>query len=355
MKRVCFYLFLFFFGSLILRSQDCELPPHNNEVLAAYGIKKIFLYLDPYSGPRELQSVIFINKEGCPWKELYRDDHGTFNISKEKGSWQSGKKEFYRARLNKDSSETLTERRIEYYDNNGAIKKEEKWIPESGRLLKYTTINGKDEPAIRDTRIFVTNEKGDTLQKTISKGDRYSDLYLYMKKENGVWVEEQKTINKRDKNKRLIETGRWVKGKLVEGRRYKITQLNATQEETVEYDFENNPLIKTVTSGQGNYKIYEFKNGEWALTQEGTQVRDEADPVGNIDKAPVEKKEKPLKKTKKIKKAAKAPPVEKLYYRDPAKKDEVIIKEKWTVEGIILESDVIWDKKKWVYEYEYFK
>lgn len=350
-------------------AQECSLYPNSQSTLSEYGIKKITVFLEPYNGKKELEAVYFLDSTGCAFQWIsrkYFNNKFTYYITREQGSYQVGKKERYHAQFDKDSVEKLIERRIDHYSNTGRRWKEEVWSPVDGKIKKRTVLYGPNEPDTLDRKTYFMDEAGDTVRKSTDISNPKEAYHISLLNENGTWVEEQKWETKRSENGTIKEHRRWERGKLIEGKKFVERTINDYQTEVVETDLDGNPRSKTVYESNGDYSIYTFNDGKWIFQYE--ERMPESDPIDDhkpeIIPDELEKKQKATKPKKaakaetqsvrvKHKKLSKSPPVVKLTYRDPSKKDVVIMKETFTQEGLILESDIIWDKKKRIYEYEF--
>jgi hypothetical protein len=374
--RRFFNITLFLFPALFLYSQKCDLYPNQQHTLIEYGVKKISVYLQPYStGKKEVDAIYFLDTTGCAYRWINRQFHSGayyWYVREERGSWQSGRTEKYYAQLNRDSAEVLIQKRIDYFTPAGRRYMEEVWQPENGKVYKQVHLYGPNEPDTIDRKSYTIDENGDTVRKIFNTSYPEEIFYIHLAREDGKWLEKQKWITKRDEKGATEEYRRWENGKLVEGKKYSTKKVSEFYTEVIETDLDGNPIRKTGYNDRGDYSVYEYKNGNWIFLYE--ELMPVADPVDDrfedikIDekqlqehgKKTLKQKDQSAKKStqisrKKYKIPGDKPPVEKIVYRNPSTKDEVILKEIYTAEGLILETDIIRDKKKWIYEYEFFR
>jgi hypothetical protein len=333
------------------------------------------MYEEFYNGKKELFAVYFIGDNGCPWKVIqraYNSPVRQFHVKSQKGSYQEGKIEHYWASLDKDSNEVLIEKRITHYNKSGLRVMEEKWISENGKIYKTTEVILAPGPDSMNTWIYRMDPDGDTIMKVHSEHWKNHNYYLYMLKQDGKWKEKQKRISMFNSKTGMNELHSWNDGKLtITGT--KVDSLpNGTK---IEYTYVNGELKQKTFHFHEGYTVYNYENGKEInkyteyfpigtpppddgdfpqiidpelneldqLNKDGKNNNDKEKQNGN--KQDITKEEKPKPKE----------PVVKLYYKDPLKKDEVIMKEIFSPEGLILERDIVRDKKKFLFEYTFRK
>lgn len=369
MRILTFILLVLFAGALL--AQKCNFSLNKPGLLAEYGVRKVTVFVSTAaSGKKELDAIYFLDSSGCAYKwitrRLYKNSY-TWSVEQEKGGWRNGRKERYYALLKQDSTEDLVERRIEYFSPDGKRYREDIWRTDKGVLLKYTHLFGPNEPDTIDRKSYVTNERGDTLKKIFSSSHPGKVFYQVLVREGDKWSEQERSVSVRSGN--TEESERWTNGKLVEAKKIVTNEINNDLTEVVVMDTAGTPLSKTVYNKHGDYSVYDFVVTKWVLKYE--EFMPIADPVpeeaaikledlsalqesnaGKVTKKK-EKKTAAIAKTRKIKKLSKKAPVEKLLYHNAAEKKDLVRKDLVTTEGLLLESEMIRDKKKWFYEYEF--
>ncbi|GAB4148851.1 MAG: hypothetical protein Fur0041_22250 [Bacteroidia bacterium] len=360
---------LFSFFATVLTAQKCDLYPNKNYILAEYGVKSLTTYvIDLNTGKKELLVRFELDSNGCAYKCKERRDtpYGPqYFIFDQKGSIATGKQEFYSAQMLNDSTEQLINRTINTYDAKGRLSKEEVWFPAEGRIYRRITTYGSAEPDTINRLVVSFNDQNDTTSMVITRSNPSESFYQYLIKKDGVWKESQKRTSKTSADRMKQEHYSWDNGKLTSARKFVTTKNEKGFEETIEYDRNDKPVQKTViTDNRGSYTIYKWERGDWVyqfdeqmpygLPHKDPEIHDVNVDEGENVNVPPQQPEKKTVNKEKYKTLSDKPPVEKITYRDPVRKDAVIMREVFTVDGLYREMELPLDKKKYVYEYEFF-
>lgn len=340
-------------------SQDCSIFPNTGELIRENHVSKQIIRLKEGSNPEYILEVLFFDETGQCYKRIYRDQSGyskKYYIS----SWKKDpmRTEYELSYYDEDSNEIMISHEIMNFDTEAKrpLKRE---YTSKGDSTYYTNVEiykydslGNHLPA----DIFRITQKRDTIEKTFTVNiARASTWYRMVRKNNSDknWKEKEKRISTYDDHKNLLTYNEFKDDNLITKRSYKYRYENGIHKETEEYNKDAELERKTIFFDRG-HDTYIYEKGKLINTYH--EELPYADPVDHHDvKLPEEIKERGKKK-----KSESASPVKKLHqpkvvehYRDPVKKDVLLMTESFDEKGLIRERNVIRDNSIYTWEYEF--